>query len=157
MKPRWKSVWITPAASGAVAPAGIVQARDSLGPAVRNVDRPRASNERPGQLGQAGLAEAKLGKQLGGLVLGQFRQLCLGLGVEEDRLGRLDQRRQPVAQIAVGKLGVIGVEHIQQRLGRQQLEVAQVSRVDSGRCRAGEQCRPAVEDLLRFDGGISGA
>ena len=35
MKPFWKSVWMTPAASGAVAPLGIVQARDSLGPAVR--------------------------------------------------------------------------------------------------------------------------
>ena len=35
MKPRWKSVWMTPAASGAVAPTGIVQARDSCGPAVR--------------------------------------------------------------------------------------------------------------------------
>ena len=35
MKPRWKSVWMTPAASGAVAPLRTVQARDSLGPAVR--------------------------------------------------------------------------------------------------------------------------
>ena len=35
MKPFWKSVWITPAASGAVAPVRIVQARDSFGPAVR--------------------------------------------------------------------------------------------------------------------------
>ena len=35
MKPRWKSVWMTPAASGAVAPLRIVQARVSFGPAVR--------------------------------------------------------------------------------------------------------------------------
>jgi hypothetical protein len=35
MKPRWKSVWITPAACGAVAPTGIVQARASFDPAVR--------------------------------------------------------------------------------------------------------------------------
>ena len=35
MKPFWKSVWMTPAASGAVAPFVIVQARVSLGPAVR--------------------------------------------------------------------------------------------------------------------------
>ncbi len=35
MKPFWKSVWMTPAASGAVAPFLIVQARVSLGPAVR--------------------------------------------------------------------------------------------------------------------------
>ncbi|CAM5389521.1 hypothetical protein SCALM49S_03787 [Streptomyces californicus] len=35
MKPFWKSVWITPAASGAVAPFLMVQARASFGPAVR--------------------------------------------------------------------------------------------------------------------------
>ena len=35
MKPRWKSVWMTPAACGAVQPRWMVQARDSLGPAVR--------------------------------------------------------------------------------------------------------------------------
>jgi len=35
MKPFWKSVWMTPAASGAVAPFLMVQARVSLGPAVR--------------------------------------------------------------------------------------------------------------------------
>jgi hypothetical protein len=35
MKPFSKSVWITPAAWGAVAPMGIVQARVSLGPQVK--------------------------------------------------------------------------------------------------------------------------
>ena len=35
MKPFSKSVWMTPAACGAVQPWRIVQARDSLGPAVR--------------------------------------------------------------------------------------------------------------------------
>ena len=35
MKPRSKSVWITPAACGAVLPARTVQARTSLGPAVK--------------------------------------------------------------------------------------------------------------------------
>ena len=35
IKPFWKSVWMTPAAIGAVQPWPMVQARDSLGPAVR--------------------------------------------------------------------------------------------------------------------------
>ena len=35
MKPFWKSVWMTPAACGAVQPLWIVQARVSFGPAVR--------------------------------------------------------------------------------------------------------------------------
>jgi len=35
MKPRSKSVWITPAACGAVAPMGTVQARTSFTPAVK--------------------------------------------------------------------------------------------------------------------------
>jgi len=39
MKPRSKSLWIVPAASGAFAPRWIVQARDSFGPAVKNVSR----------------------------------------------------------------------------------------------------------------------
>src|ERR1035437_9671136 len=41
MKPRSKSVWMVPAAWGAVSPMWMVQARDSLGPAVRKVWRPR--------------------------------------------------------------------------------------------------------------------
>ena len=35
IKPFWKSVWITPAATGAVSPLWIVQARTSFGPAVK--------------------------------------------------------------------------------------------------------------------------
>ena len=47
MKPRWKSLWITPAASGAVAPMGISHARVSFGPAVRRAPlRPRAARRR---------------------------------------------------------------------------------------------------------------
>ena len=40
MKPRSKSVWITPAAWGAVDPARNVQALVSFSPVVRNVRRP---------------------------------------------------------------------------------------------------------------------
>src|SRR5207245_1113273 len=40
MKPRWKSEWISPAASYAVPPRRIVQARTSFSPTVKNVCRP---------------------------------------------------------------------------------------------------------------------
>ena len=40
MNPRWKSVWITPAHSGAVDPARKVHARLSFSPVVRNVRSP---------------------------------------------------------------------------------------------------------------------
>ena len=40
MKPLARSVWIAPAASTAVEPSGIGQARTSSGPAVRNEIRP---------------------------------------------------------------------------------------------------------------------
>src|SRR5687768_3603086 len=43
MKPRSKSVWMTPAASGARAPFSTVQARASFGPAVKKVIRCRRS------------------------------------------------------------------------------------------------------------------
>ena len=88
MKPRWKSVWITPAASGAVAPPGMVQALASLGPAVRYVDRPSAVNPARASWAQARLAQAQGGQHLGGVLLLELGQLGLGLGVEEDRLGR---------------------------------------------------------------------
>ena len=42
INPLSKSEWITPAACGAEAPRGIVQARTSSGPAVKKVMRPRS-------------------------------------------------------------------------------------------------------------------
>ena len=40
MTPRCRSEWMTPAHSGALAPARNVRARDSVSPVVRNVRRP---------------------------------------------------------------------------------------------------------------------
>ena len=96
MKPRWKSLWMTRAACGAVAPALIVQARASFGPAVRNVCRPSARNPAWASWVSPG-SPAGLGEQFGGLVLGQLGQVGFGLGVEEDRLGGTDERGQAPA------------------------------------------------------------
>jgi hypothetical protein len=43
MKPRSKSVWMTPAACGALAPFATVQARVSFGPEVKKVIRSSSS------------------------------------------------------------------------------------------------------------------
>src|SRR5215218_9137280 len=72
MKPRWKSVWITPAACGAVAPTGIVQARASFGPGEVGLQSEGGEAD-AGQLVEAGLLLADGGQQLGGLLGGQFR------------------------------------------------------------------------------------
>ena len=97
MKPRWKSLWMTPAACGAVAPALIVQARASFGPAVRKVCSPSARNPAWASWASPGSPRPAFGEQFGGLVLGQLGQVGFGLGVEEDRLGGTDERGQALA------------------------------------------------------------
>ncbi len=101
-----------------------------------------------GQLGQAGLAQAGLGEQFGGLVLGQLGQVGFGLGVQEDRLGGSDQRRQALAQVGVAEFAHVAVEHVQERLGRQQLQLAQRSQIDARGGGAGRQGDPGVQELL---------
>ena len=94
MKPRWKSVWMTPAASGAVAPlrdrpgAGLLGTGGQVGLQAEGVEAD------PGQHLEAGLVDAHLGEHLAGLVVVvELDQLGLELRVEEDRLGRRDERR----------------------------------------------------------------
>ena len=154
MKPRWKSVWMTPAASGAVAPALISQARVSFGPAVRKVCRPSARNPRPGELGQARLAHPGLGEQFRGLVFGQLGQVGLGLGVQEDGFGGRDQVGQTLAQVLVVQLGYVHVEHVKERLGCQQLELTQRGRIDARGRRPGPQRGAGVEELLGPGGSV---
>lgn len=104
---------MTPAASGAVAPTGIVQARASFGPAVRNVDQVQRRELGPGKLRQARLPQAKPGQQFGRLLGRQLGQPGLDLRVQEDRLGRSHQRGEPPPQPIVTQLGVVLVEHVQ--------------------------------------------
>ena len=98
MKPRSKSVWMTPAACGAVAPRLIVQARDSFGPAVRKVCRPSVAKPTRASWSMPGFLLTHRLQQLQRLVVGQLDQLGLGLGVEEDRLGRRDEGAQLVGE-----------------------------------------------------------
>ena len=50
-------------------------------------------------LRQAGLAETRLGQQFRRLFVGQLSQVGLGLGVEENCLGRRHESREPLFQI----------------------------------------------------------
>ena len=151
MKPRWKSEWMTPAASGAVAPTGTVQARASFGPAVRYVCSP--SVRKPTRISwlQARLGLADRLQQLAGLLLGQLDQLRLDLGVHEDRLGGGDQRPQLVEERGVGQLLLVDVEDVEERLGGEQVQLAQLldarcprrPRRRTGWCRCRAARRPA--------------
>ena len=67
MKPRCRSEWITPAHSGAAAPARNVHARDSLSPVVRNVALPSIDSADRARRGTTRLDHAELGEQLGPL------------------------------------------------------------------------------------------
>ena len=122
---------------------GLLGARGEEG---LQAERPEAS---PGQLGQARFAETRLGQQLRSLVFGQLGQVGLGLGVQEDPFRGRDQSRQPLPQAGVGELFGVGVEDVQERLSRQQLELAQIYQVDPGRGTAGEQRGPGVQEFLR--------
>ena len=96
MKPRWKSVWITPAASGAVAPDRDRPGAGLLRPGGQVRLQAEGAEADPDELVQARLVLADRGEQLGGVGGRQVDQLRLDLGVQEDRLGRGDQRPQRV-------------------------------------------------------------
>ena len=100
MKPFSKSVWMTPAACGALAPLWIVQARDSFGPGGQVGLQAEGVEADAGELVEARLVLAGRGQQLGGVLRVEVDQLRLDLGVEEDGLRGRDQR---------GELGLAGL------------------------------------------------
>ena len=95
MKPRWKSEWMTPAASGAVAPAGMVQARDLLRAGREICLQAQGREADPGQLVQAGLGLPGGLQQLQRASASSSSiELGLDLRVEQDRLRRGHQGAQ---------------------------------------------------------------
>ena len=83
MNPRCRSLWITPAHSGALAPARNVHARDSSSPVVRNVRRPSKWYAACATVLERRLADAVHLAHLGA-VLGRARR-DLGLDVDRHR------------------------------------------------------------------------
>ena len=129
MNPRWKSVWITPAASGAVAPAGISQARVSFGPAVRNVLSPRAWNPARASRASPGSprpspaaisAASSSGSSASSASVFTSRKIASA--------GATSAASRPARPCP--QAGLVHVEHVQERLGRQQVQLAQVGQVD---------------------------
>ena len=156
MKPRSKSVWMVPAAWGAVSPTWMVQARDSLGPAVRKVWSPSVRNPtwtswtRPDSL----LAVPR--QQLGGVLRLEGGHLGLDLGAHHHRLGRRHQGRQPLAERVVPERPLVHVEDVDERLGAEEVELGERPGVDlPGGHRRGDGA-PAVQDGLGLLGGPEG-
>ena len=89
MKPRSKSVWISPAASGAFAPLCTVQARASFGPAVKKVMRPSSAYASVDHAREAGLVEAEIGQERVAFFGGEGRDLRLDRRRDDDRLRAL--------------------------------------------------------------------
>ena len=152
MKPRWKSVWITPAASGAVAP---------------RLDRPGARLLRAGrQVGlQAEGGEADAGQQVEArLVLADRRQQLEGLRRRRarparprssrrgrsPRPGATSARSSPTSGL-VGQLVGVAVEDVEERLGGHQVQLAQRCR---GRARRAKTVRPASSTSLGLAHGV---
>jgi hypothetical protein len=86
MKPRSKSVWITPAACGAFEPAFTGHARISLGPRCRRTGTP-AGVDGPGEAVERGLFEPVVGEHLRLVVGVQLGEFALDLGADRDDLG----------------------------------------------------------------------
>ncbi len=126
-----------------------------LGPGGQERLQPERAEPRGRELGQPRLAHPGLGEQLGGLVLGQLRQVGFGLGVKEDRLGGRDERGELLAQPLVRQVRDVHVEHVQERLGGQQVQLTQRPQRDPGGRRAGEERRAVVQHV--HSGGGRGA
>ena len=91
-------------------------------------------------------------QQLRGRLGVELLKLRLDLGVEEDRVGRRHHRLQFGYPRLVGEHRLVAVEHIQKRLGGQQVQFAEQTRIDF-RAR-GEQGGALVEELPGCDSGI---
>ena len=95
MKPRWMSVWIRPAHSGAFDPARNVQARVSLSPVVRNVRRPSRWYAERTIRNRAPSPEPEALEHLGALVgIDDRRRLGLELHAHADHLDVVAGRRE---------------------------------------------------------------
>ena len=85
----------------------------------------------PGEYVEAGLVDAHLGQHRAGLVVvAELDQLGLELRVEEDRLGGRDELLHLRLELLVGQLVGVAVEDVDERLGRQQRQLADQRAVD---------------------------
>ena len=95
---------------------------------------------------EAGLLDAHLGEEVAGLVLLHLDELRLELRVEEDGLRRGDEVAHPLLEVLVSQLVLIAVEHVEVRLGGEQVQFVELLGVDAGGAHA----------LARFEGILGG-
>ncbi len=102
----------------------------------------RASWSRPG------LGRPERLQQLHGLGRLHVHEVHLELGVEEHRVGRRHELTQGRVQLRVGELVLVEVEHVDERLGRQQPQPLRLGEVDPRSGARGIQGVAFLEDLL---------
>ena len=157
MNPRWKSVWMTPAACGAVQPLPDRPGPRLLGPGGEVGLQAERVEARPRQLVEAGLLGAEALEHLERLVGDHVHEVHLELGVEEHRVGRAPPRSPSRAELGVGELVLVEVEHVDERLGRQQTQPLASGQVDPGSRPSGIQRPALLEHLLRGERVVEGS
>ena len=100
----------------------------------------------PSQCVQTPLGLAYRLQQFGGGLVVEFLEFGFDLGVEEDRVGRGHHGPEFGELVGVGEHGLVAVEHVQKRLGGQQVELAQQCRVNLGA--RGKERGALVEERL---------
>ena len=117
MKPRCRSQWITPAHSGALAPARNVHARVSSSPVVRNVRRPSRWYARPARPWRATLSPMPNISRISTRSSGAHAAISASMSMRHrERVG--SERRRD--RVGVGDLVLGDVHHDEVRLAREQ-------------------------------------
>ena len=127
-----------------------------LGPGGEEGLQPQGGEAHVHQLLQPRLLLPVAAEELPGVGRVEPRHLCLDLGAQHDRLRRTHTFGQVRGQAGVAQCAFVDVEHVNEGLGRQQVQVAQEDRVDfAGRCRA-RNGAPLAEYALRRGDGVEG-
>ena len=128
MKPRSKSVWITPAALGrGVADVDGPRPR-LLGPGGEEGLEPQRGEAHVHQLLEARLLLPVLAQELLGVVEIEPGHLGLDLGAQHDRRAGATPRPTRPASVGVAQRSLVDVEDVDERLGREQVQVPQERR-----------------------------
>ena len=153
MKPFSKSVWMAPAAFGALVPRSHRPGPRLLGADGEEGDQVEHAVALADQRVEAGLLRGpSCFQELGALLGLEGRQLRLDLGRDDDAAGAL--RLGPLLHLAgegvAADGGLVDVADVEHRLGGQQLQLARRPRSSSGVSLARRAGLPALHQLQRL-------